>query len=56
MGARMTPDTRCVLTFRGRPIAIAEDRERLEEFKADMRFTATMQLEMEITEMVPILK
>lgn len=52
----MTPDTRCVLVFRGRPIAIAERRERLEEFKADLRFTAAQQLEMEITEMVPILK
>jgi hypothetical protein len=52
----VTPDTRCVLTFRGRPVAISDDRERLEEFKADLRYTAAQQLEMEITEMVPILK
>jgi hypothetical protein len=52
----VTPDTRCVLTFRGRPIAISDDRERLEEFKADMGYTAEMQLDMDITEMVPVLK
>jgi hypothetical protein len=52
----VTPDTRAVLTFRGRPIAISEDRERLEEFKADMGYTAGQQLDMEITELVPILK
>lgn len=52
----MSPDTRCVLSFRGRPIAISEDRERLEEFKADMGYTAAMQAEMEITELVPVLR
>lgn len=52
----MAPDTRSVLTFRGRPIAIAEDRERLEEFKAEMGYTAAMQADMEITELVPILR
>jgi hypothetical protein len=52
----MTPDTRCVLTFRGRPIAIAERRERLEEFKAEMGYTAEMQADMDITELVPILR
>ena len=52
----MTPDTRCVLVFRGRPIAISEDRERLEEFKADMGYTAAMQAEMDITELVPVLR
>ena len=51
----MTPDTRCVLTFRGRPIAIAERRERLNEFIAE-RYTAAQIEDMEITEMVPILK
>jgi hypothetical protein len=52
----VSPDTRCVLSFRGRPIAISEDRERLEEFKADMGYTAAMQAEMEITELVPVLR
>lgn len=52
----MAPETRCVLTFRGRPIAISEDRERLEEFKADMGYTPAMQADMETTEMVPVLR
>lgn len=52
----MTPDTRAVLTFRGRPIAISEDRERLEDFKAELGYTAAQQLDMEVTEMVPVLK
>lgn len=49
-------ELRCVLVFRGRPIAIAERRERLEEFKADMGYTAGQQLDMEIFELVPILR
>jgi hypothetical protein len=52
----LSPDTRCVLTFRGRPIAISEYRQCLEQFKVDMGYTAAMQADMEITEMVPVLK
>lgn len=52
----MTPDTLSVLTYRGRPLAAAQRRERLEEFKADMGYTAAMQDDMDITEMVPILR
>ena len=52
----MSPETLVVLTFRGRPVAIAEDRERLEMFKAEMGYTAAMQADMVVTELVPILR
>ena len=51
----MTPDTRCVLCFRRRPICIADRREELNEFIADRYANAPIE-DMEITEMVPILK
>lgn len=52
----MAPRMYAVLTFRGRPIAMAEDRERLEAFKAEMGYTPGQQADMETTEMVPVLQ